>query len=394
MVGAYWSGPGSPMNDLTNTQGRVSVLSLDELRPGSTIGDAYTTVQGVVEGECGAQVGNMGDVDGEMAISCSHDEELKGSVHVLRDVPAGVYDLEEVSSWSFVGESGWNAGTALGGINAPHGEGERAFLFGSNWTSVPSGTGVGAVYIIPPPFPDHAPIEAHASLIVRGEGSGDILGSTALGQDVSADGLADLLIGAEWAPAFEDQPGTVYLYRGPLPMGEIEAESTADVALRGDHLARTGYALDASHDLDGDGRNDVFVGGPRVTWADPDNDVGRAWLVTDLPDSGEHDLLDVAHSVYWGNRADDGVGTDVDLADLDQDGQVDVLVTAVWGFGSRGEVFVFYSPEPGHYVVEDDHDAVFEATDPSRSTRSSSETSTATTPPICSSARATTASVA
>ena len=187
---------------------------------------------------------------------------------------------------------------------------------------------------------------------VGGEGFGRALWCAG---SLDGDGLADLVVGAPWAPDATGRlrAGAVTLHRGGA-LGVGEAAWTARGSFDADEL---GAAL-AFGDVDGDGVVDLLVGAPGVTGDSGDNDLRGAvygWsgaAILDAltppqvsPESGPPDWT-------WRGVDDWGrFGADLSLADLDGDGVAELLVgapsaTAADGSLNAGAVYLFPG-EPG-----------------------------------------------
>lgn len=83
--------------------------------------------------------------------------------------------------------------------------------------------------------------------------------------DLDGDGRADLVVTAPPNPG--PHGALVYVFRGPLPQGELDVAAEAAVVYRGDDADSTfGRAL-AGCDLDGDGDDELVLGSER--WSEP-----------------------------------------------------------------------------------------------------------------------------
>jgi hypothetical protein len=193
---------------------------------------------------------------------------------------------------------------------------------------------------------------------VTGESARDRAGTALLGRvDLDADGTDDLVIGAPGEGSGGLDAGAVYLVFGGSGFGALDL-SDADVKWLGEGYAdQAGTALACAGDSDGDGKDDLLVGGPGYT----DGVVagGMAWLVTGV-DGGS--LADVGVARIPGTSATGGLGASLAGAgDLDGDGELDFVFGAprddrVWADG--GAAFVLYGPATGTIDVALDASAI------------------------------------
>jgi hypothetical protein len=142
--------------------------------------------------------------------------------------------------------------------------------------------------------------------------------------DVTGDGAPDLAIGA---PGPSDPEGTGFVYLVD-PAQTVDARSDVSVfstSLSGiTRGSRTGAALWCDGDLDGDGRADLLIGAPG---AGAEGE-GAFWYVSsrDLPFLGSLD--EVARQKIDGTEVGEGLGSAIEVADLDLDGVPELVVGA------------------------------------------------------------------
>jgi hypothetical protein len=174
---------------------------------------------------------------------------------------------------------------------------------------------------------------ADATARFVGSAASDQAGSRVALGDVDGDGLADVLIGARYAPAGPGT-GTAYVLFGPVS-GDVDA-TFADIAVQGDTVLQgVGSGLDA-RDIDGDGAGDLLVGASGDLGGK-----GSAWLFYG-PAAGTYTLAD-ADASFLGEAVGDDVGTAAVFGDVDGDGLAEVILGAPserTGGAQAGAVYV------------------------------------------------------
>lgn len=189
----------------------------------------------------------------------------------------------------------------------------------------------GAVYVI------HLPVSGTRSLFASdatllGESSVNYASFPAGAGDVDGDGVGDLLVGAPGAFAPMDADagmgvelaGAAYLVLGPVQ--GVRMLEGADARFYGmDPNGGLGGALDGVGDLDGDGFDDIAIGGPRVDAGFTDN--GALYLFYG-PVTGRL-TTDDADATIVGASGQARLGSSVSgVGDLNGDGRPDFMVGA------------------------------------------------------------------
>jgi hypothetical protein len=203
----------------------------------------------------------------------------------------------------------------------------------------------GRSYVVAGPIPEGFRLDSETSesdtirLILNGKSQLDESGTASALTDLDGDGLAEIVIGA---PAGEE----VYVF-APDNVGTLGASSAdAEIGGRGESL-RTGEAIAAPGDIDGDGYADLLIGGPQSDTSFTGS--GEAWVIAG-PVDADRDLPDDAWLTLTGESVGDKAGSAVGAADIDGDGTMDVVVgaeAASHGGDDAGAVYVVYGPGGG-----------------------------------------------
>ncbi len=212
-----------------------------------------------------------------------------------------------------------HAGAAVAAADVD-GDGITDLLMGA-WGADDPVENAGALYVVLGPSTGTVSL-ADADERLAGEDMLDNAGvAIAIGGDLNADGLPDVLVGAPWKDLYGSgaRQGQVYVVYGPMTVDELYS---AQAELLGHQSGdRTGMSVAPAGDVDGDGFDDALVGAM-------DNGVagehaGVAYI-TYGPISGRVDLATTGARIR-GER-DKYLGVGVTASDQDGDGYDDIMV--------------------------------------------------------------------
>lgn len=240
------------------------------------------------------------------------------------------------------------AGGAVAGAGDVDGDGLNDLAIGS-FGADDGGSGSGAVTVV---TGSSASGVQHLATVARfrvyGDAANDNFGYALSGVgDWDGDGVADLGVGAWANDAGGTDAGAAYILSGALT-GTHAVGSAATLVLVGEDAGDyTGWVLAGGGDPDGDGRDDLLVGGP---WADDGGSLaGTLWLVA----GGTTGTLDLSAATarIIGESSNDQAGTSCTmLGDTDGDGFDDVGIGAVGdsaGGAGAGAAYLVLGPLSG-----------------------------------------------
>lgn len=178
-----------------------------------------------------------------------------------------------------------------------------------------------------------------ADVKIRGFGTNTEFGSSLAANDVNGDGKADLVIGAPKLDTFGVDNGAVYVFFGPLSAGLLSAAAAdvvihAESAVSGDWF---GGALAAS-DVNGDQVADIVVGAIHHDTPHANNGAIYVFFGGLGLTGGSAASADIK---LTGAEAQDRLGEDIALGDVNGDGIADIVAGSAFHAILAGEVYVF-----------------------------------------------------
>lgn len=304
-------------------------------------------------GSLGSALVVAGDVDGDgiedVAIGAATSARSLGEVVVLSGATLLDTEAEPIARWSgrsdydFVGDVG-----ALERVGDLDGDG-RADMAVNFPNADPGGfANAGMVAILlssdPVPWsePDH--LVSVASVSVLGRNPGDKLGNGSTWNDLTGDGVPDLIVSAPQDDEGVSNGGTIFLFTGGLDAAADRSVNDADHRFFGGFQERLGSGrLMVLDDVNGDGSVELAIGSPSSEGET--SGAGVTYLLSEptaLPDGA---IVDVSTARFLGRAYEDGFGHGLSgVSDLDEDGIEDFVVGALKGDGSvtdSGAAYLF-----------------------------------------------------
>lgn len=289
----------------------------------------------------GRSVSSIGDMDSdgnnESIIGVYGDDtngvEAGAVVFIEGSVGFGTVMSSSLITW-FGEAAGDKAGFNVKGGGDSNGDGAPEVLVGAYGHR----SRVGAAYLLTTITGGGELSDAGA--VMNGVAAGDAAGGAVNFEDLDADGLDDVFVGAWGESSAASGAGAVYVLNGPIA-GEIDL-STADAELQGETASQwVGSVVSSAGDLDSDGYNDLLTSGYGYN-----SNQGRVYVVRG-PVSGTSSLA-VADLILEGEAVGDMAGISLSQGgDVNGDGNLEILIgarEAYCGSLQTGAVYYFTGP--------------------------------------------------
>ncbi|GDX81376.1 hypothetical protein LBMAG42_31870 [Deltaproteobacteria bacterium] len=219
-------------------------------------------------------------------------------------------------------------GQDVAGVGDVYGSGYSCVLVGSNDT-----TNTGAAYLYCAGGSSGITYSTWISATFEGEATGDYFAESVAGAgDVNGDGYADMIVGASGYGS--SYTGRAYVYEGEVS----SLSTTAATTLTGSASDQLGSDVAGAGDVNGDGYDDVIVGG---------SNSNSAWVFHGSASGvGTTAKSTLSGSGYFGFSVA-GAG------DVDADGYDDVIVGAFTDSGKAGGAYLYVGSASGVVTTAD-----------------------------------------
>ncbi|MFK7931072.1 MAG: hypothetical protein AB8H79_22995, partial [Myxococcota bacterium] len=245
--------------------------------------------------------------------------------------------------------AGWSVSS--GDIN---GDGYNDAVIGACKSSASASQG-GRVYVDFGPWAKNSTVDLkNADLIINGSAAQGDFGCAVTTGDVNGNGDDEIIVGARNLGGTGGGKAFVIYEAGT---GEKDINSiTGKVVFKGDDLQeQIGWSVDSGEDFNGDGVDDILIGGPDAYCSSPDfvgacvgDSLGRAFLVlgkaaTVFPavtiTLSNGDISDVADVIFSATTSDSHFGESLTFVrDLNGDSYADIAV----GAPAEHKTYVWY----------------------------------------------------
>ena len=351
---------------LASIHGADSYAGGVQLIPGSLSGDkSYfpseaTTWLGVVaEGRAGYAFNFIGDWDGDgvedIVVGAPYSSNNTGVAYIVSsDGSSNTLDTAKHIITNDVLDSYF--GHSMVGVGDLDSDGFDDFLISAR-TDDRQGNNRGSVSIVYGGDTTTSTIPEANSFF--GESNGDNFGYTVVkAGDVDGDGIVNYLISAPNDDEFDVNAGCVYLLSQTDLQQSVISTADFDRFIGEQDRQNLGYAIASAGDFDGDGLQDMLMGGSNYDVSTSNE--GSAYVVLGSSNGWSDNSVGAAHLRMYGAVEEDKFGRYLEgIGDIDGDGKEDIAVVAHSsdvGFSNAGMVYGVLGGRSGSIFVAQEAD--------------------------------------
>lgn len=257
-------GSGQALRILVDDTHAVYPITVD---PVSTTADRQLNGLGVSRfGRCVASAGDLnGDGYTDIVVGAQSEVPNPGAAYVYYGSPAGIGAVPNVTLTSGVVGFADNFGLGVDGAGDVNGDGYEDLIVGaSSWNNNSATLNEGAIFIY---HGSATGIPATPTYIRQTDASNRYMGSSVAGLgDINGDGFSDIVAGGWLGTNGQTNEGLVWIYLGSATGLSATPRHFLE---RNQGAAQFGYAVNAAGDINGDGFNDVIIGGYKFELSPP-----------------------------------------------------------------------------------------------------------------------------
>jgi hypothetical protein len=224
------------------------------------------------------------------------------------------------------------------------------------YASDEGGTDSGVAWLVPGPIVGRHVVD-EVGIGILGAYDDELGYSVAVGGDQDGDGQRELLLGAPEDDLGDTGTGSLLIFNTPVDTDYLVADATVYGETNYDRL---GYWVADGGDIDGDGYDDLLAGSRYADLLRPN--AGQVWVIPG-PVWGQHWAYEAQAARVVGPHSYAEIHKVEGAGDIDSDGFADVVIGGEFVEGEAGEyqgaAWLLYGPVTGNIDLLDEADVSF-----------------------------------